>query len=304
MDAPDIIANMTRGWNRAPAGVATGTENSGVSTALWTHASNDVQEVWADPDPATHLIAVTYGRFHCEKYLDGRVAFSKILSSGVFNIVQAGARPRAVLTGKWRVLHFYLPAAWLRDFVNTEELSQHATGLELINPKGVYSATVDRTAREVLAEMRDDQPLSRLRMDSLTQDLAICLLRSHSNLVGTRRLARPRADRVAADWRIRRAVQYLDAHLADDVGVAELAAEVGLSPGHLTATFRRETGLPPHRWLMQRRLERAGDLLAGSRRSITEIAYACGFASSQHLSTLFRRQTGQTPGEHRRRRQS
>lgn len=304
MDAPDILANMTRGWNRAPAGVARGTGSSGISTALWTHACDNVQEVWANPDPDMHLVAVTYGTFHCEKFLDGRIAFSKMLSSGLFNLVQAGAKPRAVLTGKWRVLHLYLPAAWLWDFVNAEELSQHAGGLELVNPKGVYDATVDRIAREVLAEMRDGQPLSRLRIDALGQDLAICLLRSHSNLVGTGRLARHPDDRVGADWRIRRAMQYLDAHLADDVGLAELATEIGLSPGHLAAAFRRQTGLPPHRWLMRRRLERARDLLANSPESVTEIAHACGFASSQHMATLFRRQTGQTPSEHRRQRQS
>jgi AraC family transcriptional regulator len=129
------------------------------------------------------------------------------------------------------------------------------------------------------------------------------LLRSHSNLAGTGRLARLDADRIAVDWRIQRAMQYLDAHLARDVGMAELAAEFGLSPGHLAAAFRRQTGLPPHRWLMRRRLERARDLLVGSCRSVTEIAHACGFASSQHLATLFKRQTGQTPSEHRRRRQ-
>jgi AraC family transcriptional regulator len=304
MDAPDILANMTRGWNRAPAGVARGTERSGISTALWTHACDDVQEVWANPDPGMHLIAVTYGNFHCEKFIDGRIAFSKVLSSGLFNIVQAGARPRAVLTGEWRVLHLYLPAVWLCDFVNSEELSPHATGLELVNPKGVYDTTVDRLAREVLVEMRDGQPLSRLRIDTLGQDLAICLLRSYSNLVGTPRLARQPPDRVTADWRIRRAMQYLDAHLAQDVGLAELAADIGLSTGHLAAAFRRQTGLPPHRWLMRRRLDRARDLLANSSRSVTEIAHACGFASSQHMATLFRRQTGQTPSEHRRQRQS
>jgi AraC family transcriptional regulator len=304
MDEANIIANMTRGWNRAPAGVASGTAGSEITTALWTHACDDVQEVWANPDPEMHLVAVTYGRFHCDKFLDGRLAFSKVLSSGLFNIVQAGARPRAVLTGRWRVLHLYLPAALLRDVVSAEDLSQHPTGLELVNPKGVYDPTVDRTAREVLAEMRDGQPLSRLRIDALGQDLAISLLRGHSNLVGTGRLARRHGGRVDADWRIRRAMQYLDAHLTDDIGLAELAADVGLSPGHLAAAFRRQTGLPPHRWLMRRRVERARDLLAESRWSVTEIAHACGFASSQHLATMFKRQTGQTPSEHRRTLQS
>lgn len=54
--APDILANTARGWNRDPAGVALGTERTGVSAALWTHDVDDVQEVWADPDPTRHLL--------------------------------------------------------------------------------------------------------------------------------------------------------------------------------------------------------------------------------------------------------
>jgi AraC family transcriptional regulator len=302
MNSQTILANMARGWNRAPAGIASGSARTGLSTALWTHDRDDLQEVWAEPEPDVHLIAVTYGRFHCEKFIDGRLAFSKMLSSGLCNLVQAGARPRAVLKGKWRVVHLYLPVAWLDALVSAEDLPRPASALELINPKGRFDATVDRIAREVLTEMQDAQPLSRLRIDALGQDLAIRLLRAHSNFAGMRHRAIARAG--AGDWRLRRAIDYLDAHMADDVGLAGLAAEVGLSEGHLAVSFRRATGLPPHRWLMRRRVERAQQLLKESRLSVTEIAHACGFASSQHLATVFKRHLGQTPSEHRLERRS
>jgi len=103
-----------------------------------------------------------------------------------------------------------------------------------------------------------------------------------------------------APWRLRRATEYLEARLAEDVGLAEAAAEVQLSPDHFTRAFRAATGLPPHRWLMRRRVERACELLTDPRHSITEIAFACGFASSQHLATVFRKQVGTTPSEYRR----
>ncbi|WP_260860296.1 helix-turn-helix transcriptional regulator [Mycobacterium tilburgii] len=77
-------------------------------------------------------------------------------------------------------------------------------------------------------------------------------------------------------------------HLSADVGLHELAKVVGLSAGRLTELFREGTGEPPHRWLMNRRLTRACELLANPSLTITEIAHECGFASSQHFSVVMR----------------
>lgn len=102
------------------------------------------------------------------------------------------------------------------------------------------------------------------------------------------------------DWRLRRAIEYLEAHLFDDVGLTELAKVVDLSTARLAALFREGTGEPPHRWLMNRRFARALELLGDPSLSISEIAYQCGFASSQHLATVTRRQLAMTPTDYRR----
>jgi transcriptional regulator GlxA family with amidase domain len=68
--------------------------------------------------------------------------------------------------------------------------------------------------------------------------------------------------------------------------------------------FGASAGLPPHPYLMQLRVERARELLEGTNLSITEIAFACGFASSQHLATVFRRALLTTPTEYRWERRS
>lgn len=103
-----------------------------------------------------------------------------------------------------------------------------------------------------------------------------------------------------SDWRVRRSMEMLAGRLGDDIRLAEVASEVGLSPTHYAALFRAATGLPLHRWLMKRRVARACDLLCDPRRSITDIAFSCGFASSQHLATAFKKQIGTTPSEYRR----
>ena len=94
--------------------------------------------------------------------------------------------------------------------------------------------------------------------------------------------------------------ELVEARLAEDLGLAELAAEAGLSPSHFTRAFRRSTGLTPHRYLMARRVERARALLEGGELALAEVALASGFADQSHFTSAFRRATGLTPGAHRR----
>ncbi len=79
-----------------------------------------------------------------------------------------------------------------------------------------------------------------------------------------------------------------------------LVAETGLSPNAILARFRAFTGLPPHAYLVRCRIRRAAEMLTRTRRTVTDIAAALGFSSSQHLATRFRAEMGATPVEWRR----
>ena len=93
-------------------------------------------------------------------------------------------------------------------------------------------------------------------------------------------------------------MEYLSEHSVRNVTLAELAAETGLDGFHLTRTFTRATGMPPHAYHLQRRLRIAQGLLA-SGDSVTDVAQALGFADQAHLTRLFKRLTGVTPGHYR-----
>jgi AraC family transcriptional regulator len=94
------------------------------------------------------------------------------------------------------------------------------------------------------------------------------------------------------------------ANLDGDVSLTQLAAASRLSASYFTRAFRRSTGVPSHRWLMQRRIDKAKDLLRNSGQSLNEIALACGFADQSHFTTVFTRMVGASPGAWRRARQS
>lgn len=102
-----------------------------------------------------------------------------------------------------------------------------------------------------------------------------------------------------ARWQEQRAKAFLTANLQCDVSIAEVAARVQLSRSHFSKAFKRSTGLTPHRWLQQYRIDQACSLLRGDM-AIADIADACGFADQSHLTRVFAKLVGVPPSRWRR----
>jgi len=105
-----------------------------------------------------------------------------------------------------------------------------------------------------------------------------------------------------APWQERRVKEMLLDDLRGDPALADLAQACGLSARHLARAFKATTGLPPHRWLLRRRVERAKELLEHGDESVSGIALACGFADQSHLTRVFQALAGSSPSAWRRQR--
>jgi AraC-like DNA-binding protein len=97
-----------------------------------------------------------------------------------------------------------------------------------------------------------------------------------------------------------RAYDFIDARLDGELSVAEIARHCSLSPSRFNVAFRNTTGVTPHRWLTERRVDRAKSLLRGGSASLAQIALACGFADQSHFTHVFSAAVGASPGEWRR----
>jgi AraC family transcriptional regulator len=102
------------------------------------------------------------------------------------------------------------------------------------------------------------------------------------------------------DGRLRRVLDYIEEHLAEDITVADLANVACLSIFHFTRAFAATMGVPPHRYVSQRRLESAKVMIATGRASLREIALDCRFSSESSFTRAFRRAIGMTPAAYRR----
>jgi AraC family transcriptional regulator len=223
--------------------------------------------------------------------VDGERATSFTEITNRFHIVPAGARFEgfAVPAGPQRFVQVYIDA---RAGILHPEID-----LGEIAPRlGTSGAALSATARKLESALSTPGPLNRLYGETLGCALAIELLRWQR---GNADFLKPVSGGLSPHH-LRLITRFIDDHLSEDIGLVQLATLVGLTPSHFCRAFRRSTGLPPHRYLVQSRVERAKLLLTSNRgMSVTEVALEAGFGGSTQLARVFKAALGVSPSEYR-----
>ena len=131
--------------------------------------------------------------------------------------------------------------------------------------------------------------------DALSTALAVRIVRHYVDLSAIKLAPSSGLSRE----RLQRVRDYIEAHLDDRLSLTELAGVACLSPYHFSRSFKRALGVGPQRYVMQRRLERAKTLMRRTNQPLAWIAQEAGFSDQSHLTSVFRRETGVTPGRFR-----
>jgi AraC family transcriptional regulator len=162
---------------------------------------------------------------------------------------------------------------------------------------GVQDELINQIGLSVLSEMMCPTAAGRMLVETSSLMLAARLAHAHAEteLIRLPILTPHRLD----DVRLRRVLAYVEEHFAEDITVADLANVACLSIFHFTRAFAGAMGVPPHRYVSQRRLESAKAMLATGRASLSEIALESRFSSQSSFTRAFRRATGVTPAEYR-----
>ena len=176
-----------------------------------------------------------------------------------------------------------------------ETLDRDSDRLELLPGFQIRDAQIESIAMMLFAEWQQESFDNGLYLDSLTNVLAVNLLRHHT-------ASKPQLPIYKGGLPARQLGQvldYIDAYLDKNIKLADLAQLLNMSPFHFSRLFKQSIGITPHQYLSQQRVERAKELLRKSDRLITDIAFECGFSSHSHLSKQFRQITGITPKAYR-----
>ncbi len=102
------------------------------------------------------------------------------------------------------------------------------------------------------------------------------------------------------DFRLKRVLEFMRVHCTENLTLAELASEAGISRFHFITVFKRSLGTTPHQYFVKLRLERAAEMLGETDFSVQMIAASCGFIALSHFSHSFQRHFGQTATDYRR----
>jgi AraC family transcriptional regulator len=168
------------------------------------------------------------------------------------------------------------------------------SAVEVIPSLDLGNPGILRSMVALARELEQPGPMGGIYAESLALVILTEVVRQHADCRPALRIAAHLSSR-----RLRRATDYIEAHLDEDLSLLTLATEAGLSAVHFAREFKRLTGSAPHRYVLGRRLERARTQLARGDRSITEVALTVGFSSQSHLTTAFRRVYGTTPAAYR-----
>ena len=198
---------------------------------------------------------------------------------------------------KVQVVHLSIPNvvfARLRDDYNLPAVPARSIRYSC----AAQDEVINQIGLSVLSEMMCPTAAGRMLVETSSLMLAARLAHAHAEteLIRLPILTPHRLD----DGRLRRVLAYVEEHLAEDITVADLANVACLSIFHFTRAFAGAMGVPPHRYVSQRRLESAKAMLATGRASLSEIALESRFSSQSSFTRAFRRATGMTPAEYRR----
>ena len=270
-----LLSSRARGWD-------------GLVVELYSFSDLDV--VVQAPD---HVIAVHLaGTVTLRRTLAGRTRTRK-MTSGDITITPVGPRVRWQQTSPSLVILLRLAPEYVRHMAG-DECAMDPDRFEIQNVFATRDAIIENLGRRLLAGLELEGVDSHFYVDTLTCELALHLLRHYTTTP-------------ASDWprtrlsphKLRCAVDYIEENLGNPLTLAAIACAVALSPGHFAHAFREATGVTPHRYVVERRVERAKNLLRQSALPITEIADQVGCPSNSHFSVLFHRVTGVTPRQFR-----
>ncbi|MGY2811708.1 AraC family transcriptional regulator [Bradyrhizobium sp. USDA 4524] len=224
----------------------------------------------------------------------GRVASIGTARSGVVTIIPAGSSSRWDIHQSVHVVQLYLPHATLARVAG--EADTAAPG-DLLERTGHPDPITSRLLLSAADALEGSAALDALFRQQLTDLLATRLLSAHAGVPATVQVTVGGL----APTALRRAIERLRSDSDADVSLAALAADAGLSRFHFCRAFKESTGLSPHAWLRQHRLEQAMNMLRDTDASVVSIAAALGYSSQTAFAAAFRKLTGETPSDWRRR---
>lgn len=195
-----------------------------------------------------------------------------------------------------RIIVMHIPDAFLSRVI-AENWGVEPRGVQILPQFLTRDPVIEAVVTRLALEARGGSPSGRLYAERASEFVAHHLIHSYSSLSAP---PRPFSGGLPARG-LKDVLDYIEASLEQPIALRRLATLAGVSVRHFERAFRQATGVPPHAYVLGKRVAAARHLLISQPRlAIQEIAARVGFSSASHLASAFRRQTGYSPKAFRR----
>jgi len=225
----------------------------------------------------------------------GKSVVTGTVRPGVVTVIPAGSSSRWDIQLPLNVVQLYLPHATLERIAGEANIAGPDELLERTAHPDPITSRLLMSAADVL---EGSAALDALFRQQLTDLLATRLLAAYT---GAAPVAFQPVIGGLSPSALRRAIERMRSDSDADVSLGALASDAGLSRFHFCRAFKESTGLSPHAWLRQHRLEQAMNMLRDTDASVVSVAAALGYGSQTAFAAAFRKLTGEAPSSWRRR---
>jgi AraC family transcriptional regulator len=242
--------------------------------------------------PRKHLVAMHYRRATLSR-IPGRLPQTKPMRRGSLDIVPQGTPLGVYGYDETEFIMLALDPGFVRKIADESGMSD----TELVRHLGIRDPQIEYIALALKSELDGGCPSGRVYGDGLAVALAARLLRRYSTEVTISH----NRNALMSGFTLRRVTNYIEDNLTKDLTLAEIAEVARMSPHYFSRAFRKSTGIPPHRYVIDRRIEKAKRLLSDNHLPLVEVGLSVGFQNQSHFTTLFHKRTGVTPKVYRSR---
>lgn len=294
--SPVLHEAAATGWRRKPATSGGPAQSPRVVAVRWRSLEDRVVEARARTADDSHLLCIALRRMNVRLSVSDRLVQDGVVMPGTLHVTGPGVPAECIFRGAYDALHLHIENELIEECASA--VSDRHGGLPTDRPP-VHDPVIEQLGMTLLSSEHLDGVFGPIYADCLGTAIVSRLLALRPGAPN----ATPARDkhRVAdlPKWRLRRVLDYIDAHLAEQITLADLAAAAGLTRMHFAAQFRAATGLRPHEYLLRLRVERAQLLLCQNVPTV-DVALAVGFSSQPHFTAVFKRFIGQPPQTWRR----
>ncbi len=228
-----------------------------------------------------------------EQFLGKKKVSSGPYPVGGVSAIQLPEEPACLLPHPFDALVMYVTQTALDEVAYAHRAPRVE---QLVWQHGGVDPVVHQLGQTLLYSLEHPHHASKIFLDHVLQALNSHYVCTYGGVA----VSAPRFRGGLSPWQMRRATEFLEAHLGGNITLQQVAEACELSVSHFARAFKTSFRKPPHHWLADRRLDRARDLMMNSRLPLADIAARCGFADQSGLNRSFKRKHGLAPGIWRR----